>query len=66
MVMPLYIAKGLEFDAVLIPKANENNYSKQEKKLFYVALTRAMNELRIYYDDIPSSLIISKKLGDKE
>ena len=65
MVMPLYIAKGLEFDAVLLPKANENNYSKPEKKLFYVAVTRAMNELRIYYDDIPSSLIIGKKLGDK-
>ena len=64
MVMPLYIAKGLEFDAVLIPKANEDNYSKQEKKLFYVAVTRAMNELRIYYDDIPSSLIIGKKLGE--
>ena len=60
MVMPLYIAKGLEFDAVLVPKANENNYSKNERKLFYVAVTRAMNELRIYYDDIPSSLILSR------
>jgi len=59
MVMPLYMAKGLEFDAVLIPKANENNYSTPERKLFYVASTRAMNELKVYYDDIPSSLITS-------
>lgn len=57
MVMPLYMAKGLEFDAVLIPRANEENYPKEQKKLFYVAVTRAMNELRIYYDDVPSSLI---------
>ena len=58
MVMPLYMAKGLEFDAVLVPKANENNYSAENKKLFYVAVTRAMNTLKIYYDDIPSSLIL--------
>lgn len=62
MVMPLYIAKGLEFDAVLIPKANENNYSKNERKLFYVAVTRAMNQLNIYYDDVPSSLIINAEV----
>lgn len=58
MVMPLYMAKGLEFDVVLIPKANEDNYDKSAKKLFYVASTRAMNTLKIYYDDIPSSLIL--------
>ena len=59
MVMPLYIAKGLEFDAVLIPSANEDNYSQAERKLFYVASTRAMNHLGIYYDGIPSSLVLS-------
>ena len=59
MVMPLYIAKGLEFDAVLIPSANEDNYSSAERKLFYVAATRAMNHLGIYYDGIPSSLVLS-------
>ena len=58
MVMPLYMAKGLEFDAVLIPKVNEDNYSSDSKKLLYVATTRAMNTLKIYYDDIPSSLIL--------
>lgn len=60
MVMPLYTAKGLEFDVVLVPKANENNFSKDEKKLFYVAITRAMNVLKIYYDDIPSSMILNR------
>ena len=58
MVLPLYMAKGLEFDVVLVPKANEDNYNKKNKKLFYVAVTRAMNTLRIYYDEVPSSLIL--------
>ncbi len=58
MVLPLYMAKGLEFDVVLIPRANEDNYNKKNKKLFYVASTRAMNTLRIYYDEVPSSLIL--------
>ena len=57
MVMPLYMAKGLEFDVVLMAKANEDNYSKDDRKLFYVVATRAMNLLKIYYDEIPSSLI---------
>ena len=57
MVMPLYMAKGLEFDVVLMAKANEDNYSNADRKLFYVAATRAMNILKIYYDEIPSSLI---------
>lgn len=65
MVMPLYIAKGLEFDVVLVPKVNENNYSKQERKLLYVAVTRAMNILNLYYDDVPSSLILSRVVEEK-
>ena len=58
MVMPIYIAKGLEFDAVLIPNVEEDNYNKDNKKLFYVASTRAMHTLKVYYDGIPSSLIL--------
>lgn len=60
MVMPLYMAKGLEFDSVLVGNVNENVYSKDENKLLYVACTRAMNSLRLYYNDIPSSLILDK------
>lgn len=58
MVMPLYTAKGLEFDAVLVAGCNEDNYNSETKKLFYVACTRAMNHLSLYYDDIPSSLVL--------
>lgn len=57
MVMPIYLAKGLEFDVALIARANEDNFPSSSEKLFYVACTRAMNKLNIYYDDVKSSLI---------
>jgi DNA helicase II / ATP-dependent DNA helicase PcrA len=50
VVLPVYLAKGLEFDSVLIPEAGESSYgSEEERKLFYTACTRAMNRLFVYY-----------------
>ena len=46
------LAKGLEFDAVIINNANENTYSSSnslDMKLLYVAITRALHELDIVY-----------------
>lgn len=46
------LAKGLEFDAVIINNANENIYSSSnplDMKLLYVAATRALHELDIVY-----------------
>lgn len=46
------LAKGLEFDAVIINNANEKNYSSDsslDMKLLYVAITRALHELDIVY-----------------
>ncbi|TLS52913.1 helicase [Paenibacillus antri] len=48
-VVPSYLAKGVEFDAVLIADASERAYGKErERKLFYTACTRAMHRLRLY------------------
>lgn len=49
-IVPSYLSKGLEFDAVIITDADINNYSKSEvdTKLLYVCITRAMNTLDIY------------------
>jgi len=48
-IIPVYLAKGLEFDAVLICDANSENYSaKEDKKLLYVASTRALHHLGVY------------------
>ncbi|MFC4807675.1 RNA polymerase recycling motor HelD [Paenibacillus sp. GCM10023250] len=49
MVIPAYLAKGVEFDAVLIHDASEEAYAKEsERKLFYTACTRAMHRLTLY------------------
>ena len=50
-VVPSYLAKGLEFDSVMLYNANEEKYQKEvlDIKLLYVAITRAMSKLDIYY-----------------
>ncbi|MHA6483754.1 RNA polymerase recycling motor HelD [Paenibacillus sp. strain BS8-2] len=48
VVIPAYLAKGVEFDAVIISDASETMYHKEsERKLFYTACTRAMHELHL-------------------
>ena len=45
------LAKGLEFDAVVIPDADNDHYSSANEKdmhLLYVAMTRALHSLSIY------------------
>lgn len=50
LVIPAYLAKGLEFDAVLIYNAGNGNYSSEEERLLlYTACTRALHSLCIYY-----------------
>ncbi|GLB60841.1 RNA polymerase recycling motor HelD [Cytobacillus sp. NCCP-133] len=47
IVIPSYLAKGIEFDAVIIFDASE--YRKErERKLFYTACTRAMHRLLLF------------------
>lgn len=50
-VMPVYLSKGLEFDAVIIVDADDDRYPDREldAKLLYVALTRAMHELYVLH-----------------
>ncbi|MNI72906.1 Helicase IV [compost metagenome] len=49
LVLPAYLAKGVEFDAVIIYDGSDQKYSREnERKLFYTACTRAMHLLHIY------------------
>ncbi|MBQ7136914.1 MAG: AAA family ATPase [Bacilli bacterium] len=48
VVLPSYIAKGLEFDATIIYTKNDNQYTEDEKYLYYVACTRSQHQLIIY------------------
>ena len=51
MVVPAHLAKGLEFDAVILSDASCEKYSLSDidAKLLYVAMTRAMHILDIHY-----------------
>ncbi|NLI52989.1 MAG: UvrD-helicase domain-containing protein [Clostridiales bacterium] len=50
VVLPAYLAKGLEFDAVILTNAGGGNYAEQDERLLlYTACTRALHELRVYH-----------------
>ena len=58
VVLPVYLAKGLEFDAVVIHDASREAYgSETERKLLYIACTRALHSLTLYYCDTLSPLV---------
>lgn len=61
MIIPSYLAKGLEFDAVLISNASSEYYREHEQKLFYVALTRALHKLKVYHTGEFTKLISGDK-----
>lgn len=48
VVLPSYIAKGLEFDSVIIYTDINNKYTEEDKYLYYTSCTRAQHNLIIY------------------
>lgn len=57
-VLPAYLAKGVEFDAVLVWDASAQAYGRErERNLFYTACTRAMHRLRLYAAGEPSPFL---------
>ena len=61
-VVPVYLAKGLEFDAAVIIDVNKQNYGGNEAdaRLLYVACTRALHELWLLHEGSPSPLLPSE------
>lgn len=51
VIIPVYLAKGLEFDACIIMDAEAETYweSVSDRHLLYVALTRPLHRLAVYY-----------------
>jgi len=50
LVIPAYLAKGLEFDGVIIYDAGAHVYGDEtERRLFYTACTRALHRLALLY-----------------
>ncbi|TDL30473.1 DNA helicase [Jeotgalibacillus sp. S-D1] len=64
-ILPAHLSKGLEFDAVLLPTLTEH-YKENEldRKLLYVAMTRAMHRLFMYSPQ-PENLLIHHVGKDK-
>ena len=57
-VSSVQMAKGLEFDEVIIPQATRKNYcSDYDRSLLYIACTRALHGLTLFYTGDPSPLI---------
>lgn len=59
VIVPSYLAKGLEFDIVFISDAGSSMYTEEELdiKLLYVAMTRPLHKLIIYYQGELSPLL---------
>lgn len=58
LVVPSYLAKGLEFDAIVMWDASKENYHKlDETQLVYTITSRAMYELDIIYIGEKSPLL---------
>lgn len=58
VVIPAYLAKGIEFDAVIVYDASAKSYGDESlRRLFYTACTRAMHHLQLYSVGEPSPFL---------
>jgi DNA helicase-2/ATP-dependent DNA helicase PcrA len=58
VVIPAYLAKGLEFDAVLVSDVDNVVYGREaDCQLLYTVCTRALHRLRLYHSGTVSPLI---------
>ena len=63
IVTSSHMAKGLEFDEVIIPYVNDKNYNSAiDKSMLYVAVTRAMHKLTLTYNGKLSEFVPAFKL----
>nr|WP_308742387.1 3'-5' exonuclease [uncultured Anaerocolumna sp.] len=58
IITSIHMAKGLEFDEVIIPQVNDVNYqTEMDRNLLYVACTRAMHKLTLTYTGKPCDFL---------
>lgn len=58
VVTPYYLAKGLEFDAVHVADVSKQKFhNRMHRQVLYIACTRALHELDLYYTGEKSELI---------
>ncbi|MDD3860172.1 MAG: AAA family ATPase [Bacteroidales bacterium] len=58
IVCPINLAKGLEFDMVIVPETTNKNYNQElERNLLYIACTRTMHKLVLTYSGKISTFV---------
>ena len=64
VILPIYLAKGLEFDAVIAYDISKENYPLSDLGILYTICSRAMHELTLITIGEPSPLLrqLSPKL----
>jgi DNA helicase-2/ATP-dependent DNA helicase PcrA len=59
VAIPAYMAKGMEFDVVLVHDASYENYHTElDKKLMYIACSRALHRLSLYHTGRVSPFLV--------
>ncbi len=59
VITTAHLAKGLEFDQVIVPYCTDKNYqSDPDRQMLYVACTRTMHKLYITHISKPSTFIL--------
>ena len=62
VVTSVYMAKGLEFDAVLLSDIDSRHYwAEKDRKLLYIGCTRALHHLALFYTGERSPLLPIEK-----
>lgn len=67
MVCPVHLAKGLEFDWVLVPGVTEASYATEiDRNLLYIACTRAMHRLVLTHVGARTRFVVDASLFSRE
>ncbi|MBT2381797.1 AAA family ATPase [Streptomyces sp. ISL-111] len=62
VITSAHIAKGLEFDTVIVPHVDDTTYATEiDKGMLYIACTRAMHELHLTHVGPPSRFLAFTK-----
>jgi len=65
VITTAHLAKGLEFDEVLVPEVTAQNYrTEPDRQMLYVACTRAMHRLYLTHVGKVSGMGIKDKVGE--
>lgn len=64
IITTIHLSKGLEFDNVIIPNVNKENFQTNiEKQLLYIMITRALHNVNLILKSDDSSIFLNKEFS---